>query len=67
MYKVSLAWLLPLMSYTTSCVFIIMYCLGLILVIMVNLIMYKIKYLQSLRNIDMYLITNFRDSMLYGF
>ena len=29
--------------------------------------MYKIKYVQSLRNIDMYLITKFRDSMLYGF
>ena len=26
---------------------------------MVNLIMYKIKYVQSLRNIDMYLIQNF--------
>ena len=35
--------------------------------ICVNLIMNKIKYVQSLRNIDMYLITKFRDSMLYGF
>ena len=34
---------------------------------MVNLIMYKIKYVQSLRNIDMYLITKFRHSILYFF
>ena len=61
-YKVSLAQLLPLVSYTASWVPIIMYCLGLF-----NNYVQNFKYVQSLRNIDMYLITKFRDSMFYGF
>ena len=51
------------MSYTTSCVPIIMYCLGLFVINYVQ----HFKYVQSLRNIDIYLITKFHDSMLYGF
>ena len=68
MYKVSLAQLLPLVSYTASWVPIIMYCLGLFLVINGSFnYVQNFKYVQSLRNIDMYLITIFRDYMLYGF
>ena len=53
------------MSYTASWVPIIIYCLGLFLVI--NNYVQNFKYVQSLRNIDIYLITKFHDSMLYGF
>ena len=59
-YKVSLAQFLPLLSYTASWVPIIMYCLGLYLVINGYFNYVQIfKYVQSLRNIDMYLIQNF--------